>query len=131
MTRPLIPDEEAIHTLRNRFGVYTVRPGVTGLAQINGRDAASLVDRVRWDVKYVETIGFWNDVKILFATILKVLDYIGAVEGGCEPDAEKKIKVHSGLLVWWAAVSSLKAGDCSGYNIEQGAQLCDDCDGRK
>lgn len=88
--RPLIPGEETIHTLRNRFGVYTVRPGVTGLAQINGRDAVSLVDKVRWDVKYVETIGLWNDVKILFATIPKVLGGVGVVEGGCKPEEENK-----------------------------------------
>ena len=79
--RPLIPNEEEIHTMRHRFGVYTVCPGVTGLAQINGRDLVSPADKVRWDVRYVENFGFGIDVKILFATVPKVFGGEGVVEG--------------------------------------------------
>lgn len=79
--RPLIPNEEEIHTMRDRFGVYSVRPGVTGLAQINGRDTVSPVEKVRWDVRYVEHFGFWTDVKILFATVPKIFGGEGVVEG--------------------------------------------------
>ena len=79
--RPLIPQEEEIHQMRERFGVYTVRPGVTGLAQINGRDLVDPADKVRWDVRYVENVSFWLDVKIVFATIPKIFGGEGVVEG--------------------------------------------------
>lgn len=67
--RPLISDEYEIHALRMRLGVYNVRPGVTGLAQINGRDRVSPADKVRWDVRYLERFGFLTDVRILLATL--------------------------------------------------------------
>ena len=79
--RPLIPGEKPIHDMRDRFGVYTVRPGVTGLAQVNGRDTVLPADKVRYDVKYVEKFGFFTDVKILFATVPKVFAGSGVVEG--------------------------------------------------
>lgn len=79
--RPLIPGEKPIHDMRDRFGVYTVRPGVTGLAQVNGRDTVQPADKVRYDVKYVEKFGFFTDVKILFATVPKVFSGNGVVEG--------------------------------------------------
>lgn len=90
--RPLIPNEEEIHTMRERFGVYTVRPGVTGLAQINGRDLVSPAEKVRWDVRYVEHFGFWTDVKILFATVPKIFGGEGVVEGcgNCEHAVEEQ-----------------------------------------
>lgn len=79
--RPLIPNEEEIHQMRERFGVYTVRPGVTGLAQINGRDTISPAEKVRWDVCYLENFGPMLDLKILFATVPKVFGREGVVEG--------------------------------------------------
>lgn len=80
--RPLISDEFEIHCMRMRFGVYNIRPGITGLAQINGRDTVTPADKVRWDVKYLENFGFKEDVRILFATAAKVLGCEGVVEGG-------------------------------------------------
>ncbi len=79
--RPLISDEFEIHHMRAMFGVYKIRPGVTGLAQINGRDTVSPVDKVRWDVKYLEHFGIKADIKILFATIPKVFGGTGVIEG--------------------------------------------------
>ena len=79
--RPLIPSEKPIHDMRDRFGVYTVRPGVTGLAQVNGRDTVLPADKVRYDVKYVEKFGIFTDIKILFATVPKVFAGSGVVEG--------------------------------------------------
>jgi len=79
--RPLIADEYEIHAMRMRFGVYTIRPGITGLAQINGRDLMSPVDKVRWDVKYLQEFGLRRDLKILFATVPKALGGEDIVEG--------------------------------------------------
>ena len=71
--RPLIPSETDIHKMRTRFGVYNVRPGMTGLAQINGRDTVTPAAKVRWDVKYVENFGIKMDMKIFFSTVPNVL----------------------------------------------------------
>lgn len=79
--RPLISDEYEIHAMRMRFGVYNIRPGVTGLAQINGRDLVQPEEKVRWDVKYLQEFGPWLDLKILFATLPKVFDGHDVVEG--------------------------------------------------
>ena len=52
---------------------HTVRPGLTGLAQINGRNALEWEKRFAYDIEYVENITFINDMKILFKTVFKVL----------------------------------------------------------
>lgn len=79
--RPLISDEYEIHDLRFKCGVYTVRPGLTGLAQINGRDTVMPADKVRWDVRYLENFGFLMDARIVLATIPKLFGGTGVVEG--------------------------------------------------
>ena len=79
--RPLISDEHEIHALRMKLGVYRIRPGLTGLAQIHGRDMVTPVDKVRWDVRYLEKFGFWTDVKIVLSTIPKLLSGNGFAEG--------------------------------------------------
>lgn len=52
---------------------HNVRPGLTGLAQVNGRNLLTWEEKFEWDVKYVENISLWLDVKILFKTVLNVL----------------------------------------------------------
>ena len=61
---------------------HKVRPGMTGLAQVSGRNAATWKDRFQKDVDYVESISFWLDVRIFFLTIKKIfiregIEYIG------------------------------------------------------
>lgn len=51
---------------------HNVKPGITGLAQINGRNSISWEDKFEYDVQYVETLSFRNDIDILFKTIFKV-----------------------------------------------------------
>lgn len=82
--RPLISDEYEIHHMRMRFGVYQLRPGVTGLAQINGRDKVSPAQKVRWDVQYLKNFGFFSDLKILLATVPRVFGGSNVVEGAAE-----------------------------------------------
>ncbi len=79
--RPLIQNETEIHQARLFFGVYTVAPGITGLAQISGRDMISAAEKIRLDTKYVENYGFFSDLKIFFSTIPKVLGAKGVSEG--------------------------------------------------
>lgn len=79
--RPLISYEYEIHKMRMRFGVYNVRPGITGLAQINGRDTVTAADKVHWDVKYLQDYGWRTDAHILLATIPKIFRCAGVVDG--------------------------------------------------
>lgn len=51
---------------------HTVRPGLSGLAQVNGRNAITWEDKFKWDLEYINKISFINDLKILLATICKV-----------------------------------------------------------
>lgn len=52
---------------------HEVRPGLTGYAQVHGRNAVSWQERFRMDVKYVDSVSLWLDIKILFQTVLTVL----------------------------------------------------------
>ncbi|MBO4341481.1 MAG: sugar transferase [Clostridia bacterium] len=79
--RPLIPEEEEIRQLRNEKGVYAVRPGMTGLAQINGRDNLDMVQKTEYDLQYIKNMSFFNDIKILFKTVFVVLSGKDIVEG--------------------------------------------------
>lgn len=71
--RPLIPAEKEIRELREEYGVYSVRPGMTGLAQINGRDNLGYKEKALLDKEYVEKQSFCLDMKIIFKTVIKVL----------------------------------------------------------
>lgn len=79
--RPLIPQERYIHRLRQQYGAYAVRPGMTGLAQINGRDKLSPDEKVRYDVIYLKEFGYRQDVSIMFSTLPGVLTGDGIIEG--------------------------------------------------
>lgn len=61
---------------------HSVRPGLTGLAQINGRNALNWEERFAYDIEYVENITFINDLKILFKTVYKVFKRDGVVTRG-------------------------------------------------
>lgn len=52
---------------------HEVRPGFTGLAQVNGRNSITWEDKFKWDVRYVDNITLWNDVRIIVATVKTVL----------------------------------------------------------
>lgn len=71
--RPLIPQEREIHALRMAAGVYRLRPGLTGWAQINGRDRVTAREKAELDRQYLENISFRLDWKIFWITIGKVL----------------------------------------------------------
>lgn len=79
--RPLIPQEQYIHRLRERNGVYRVRPGMTGLAQVNGRDKLTPDEKVRYDVAYLNGFGFRQDISIILATLPGVLSGDGIIDG--------------------------------------------------
>ena len=71
--RPLIPCEEEMHRGRAASGAYDLPPGITGLAQIRGRDMISDAEKLSFDSEYAKNIGFLLDAKIFFETFLRVL----------------------------------------------------------
>jgi lipopolysaccharide/colanic/teichoic acid biosynthesis glycosyltransferase len=72
---PLYSDEQARR--------HNVRPGITGWAQVNGRNAISWEDKFSFDVWYVDNQSFWLDLKILLLTVKKVLMRDGITAEGC------------------------------------------------
>ncbi len=79
--RPLIKSEADIHKLRMREGVYDIRPGMTGWAQINGRDCISVEEKVYFDRQYLIKRSVALDIFILFRTVTVVFFGQGYVEG--------------------------------------------------
>ena len=71
--RPLIADECEMHDMRRRCGVYSVRPGITGLAQVRGRDMLADTDKARYDARYVRRMGVIEDARIIFATLTRAV----------------------------------------------------------
>ena len=69
--RPLLVKYLPYYTTEERRR-HDVRPGLTGLAQVNGRNSVSWEERFKLDVEYVDHITFWNDIKILFGTVMAV-----------------------------------------------------------
>lgn len=70
--RPLLVQYLPLYNAQQRRR-HEVRPGMTGYAQVHGRNAISWEDKFRLDVEYVDSITFWGDVKIIFQTALAVL----------------------------------------------------------
>lgn len=71
--RPALFNQDDLISLRTRYGVDQILPGLTGWAQINGRDELPIVDKVKLDVEYMQRQSFSFDLKIIFLTLLKVV----------------------------------------------------------
>ena len=82
--RPLIPKEREVHEKRREGGAYSLRPGITGLAQIRGRDMISDVEKAAYDAEYAAELCFFDDVKIIAGTFRKIVSADGIKEGGAE-----------------------------------------------
>lgn len=61
---------------------HNVKPGITGWAQVNGRNALRWKEKFRYDIEYVENVSFWLDLKIFFLTVLKVFKKEGISQKG-------------------------------------------------
>lgn len=79
--RPLIVSEYPAQYLREFYGVYEVRPGITGLAQVNGRDTLNDVEKVSYDRAYTRNICARLDIMILLKSVGYVAKQEGIVEG--------------------------------------------------
>lgn len=80
--RPALWNQFDLIAERDKYGANDVRPGLTGWAQINGRDELPIAVKARFDGEYVEKMSFLFDCRCFFGTIFSVLRHDGVVEGG-------------------------------------------------
>ena len=79
--RPLIRQERSVHFLRRYYGVDQLKPGITGWAQINGRDMLNDYDKVFYDREYLKNVSMAFDAKVFFDSVLKALGRKDIQEG--------------------------------------------------
>ncbi len=91
--RPALWNQFDLIEERDKYGANDVKPGLTGWAQINGRDELEIQEKAKLDGEYVKKMGFLFDIKCFFGTIFSVLRSDGVVEGGTgELNKEKDVK---------------------------------------
>ena len=71
--RPALHNQDDLKTLRTEKGLHKLKPGVTGWAQVNGRDELRIPEKVKLDEYYLQNKSFWLNIKILFMTGVQVL----------------------------------------------------------
>ncbi len=112
--RPLLPEYLPYYTEEEKCR-HDVRPGLTGLAQVNGRNAISWDQKLAYDVEYVSDITLWKDIKIIFATVGKVfkradvqmyysMDKVGFIDQrkarqAAEADSDQKVADKVGEFI--------------------------------
>jgi O-antigen biosynthesis protein WbqP len=75
--RPALFNQQDLIALRTEQGVHTLVPGLTGWAQVNGRDELPIPEKVKLDVAYLQRQSLWFDIRILWLTFVKVLNRDG------------------------------------------------------
>ena len=90
--RPALWNQEDLIAERDKYGANDVRPGLTGWAQINGRDELEIDVKAKLDGEYVEKLSFGFDCKCFFGTITSVLHHDGVVEGGTGEMNKEKVE---------------------------------------
>ena len=75
--RPALFNQQDLIAMRSEEGVHTLVPGLTGWAQVNGRDELPIPDKVKLDVVYLQQQSLWFDIRILWLTFVKVLQRDG------------------------------------------------------
>lgn len=80
--RPALWNQYDLIAAREKYSANDILPGLTGWAQINGRDELPIEIKAKLDGEYVKKISFWMDVKCFFGTIVSVIKSDGVIEGG-------------------------------------------------
>lgn len=80
--RPALWNQDDLIEERDKYGANDVKPGLTGWAQINGRDELEIPVKAKLDGEYAQKLSFLFDCRCFFGTFLKVLRHEGVVEGG-------------------------------------------------
>lgn len=89
--RPALWNQFDLIALRDQYGANDVRPGLSGWAQVNGRDELPVEVKARYDGEYVRRISFLFDCRCFFETIIKVLRHDGVVEGAVGTEEKKEL----------------------------------------
>lgn len=84
--RPALWNQDDLVAERDKYGANDVTPGLTGWAQVNGRDELDIPVKARLDGEYVEKIGLLMDIRCFFKTINSVLTFDGVLEGGTKKE---------------------------------------------
>ena len=97
--RPCLWNQYDLMKERDKYNANDILPGLTGWAQINGRDELEIPVKARLDGEYVENISFLFDLKCIIGTVVSVLNHKGVVEGGTGQMSEyEKDRVNSEFL---------------------------------
>lgn len=80
--RPALWNQYDLIEERDKYNANSIKPGLTGWAQINGRDELPIATKAKFDGEYKQNLSFQFDAKCFFGTILKVFNHEGVVEGG-------------------------------------------------
>ena len=80
--RPALWNQYDLIEERDKYGANDIRPGLTGWAQVNGRDELEIPVKAALDGEYVEKMGFAMDMKCIFKTVIQIFTHEGVVEGG-------------------------------------------------
>jgi O-antigen biosynthesis protein WbqP len=75
--RPALFNQEDLIALRTQHQIHILSPGLTGWAQVNGRDELSIPEKVRYDLEYLQNQSFLFDMKVLGLTVLKLIQRSG------------------------------------------------------
>ena len=89
--RPALWNQDDLIAQRDEFNANSIRPGLTGWAQVNGRDELPIQQKAALDGEYIKRISFLFDIKIFFKTIINVFKHDGIVEGAQEGEKEKTV----------------------------------------
>lgn len=87
--RPALWNQYDLIAERDKYGANDILPGLTGWAQINGRDELPIDVKAKLDGEYVKKMGFWMDLKCILGTVVSVAKQDGVVEGGTGAMQEK------------------------------------------
>lgn len=90
--RPALWNQYNLISERDKYGANDIRPGLSGWAQINGRDELPIDIKARLDGEYAQRMSFGLDIKCFFGTIVLVLKHEGVVEGGTGMLEDKEIE---------------------------------------
>ena len=88
--RPALWNQADLIAERDKYGANDIKPGLTGWAQINGRDELEIPVKAALDGEYVQKMGLFFDIKCFFGTFISVLKHEGVVEGGTGTLNEQK-----------------------------------------
>lgn len=97
--RPALWNQDDLYSEREKYRANDVKPGLTGWAQINGRDELEIDVKAKLDGEYVEKMGFLFDCKCFFGTIASVLKHDGVVEGGTGEMKKKEEELEEEKVV--------------------------------